>query len=366
MVVSKLSFTVILQAFIICPSFYINLPIGAVSAVIIFLVFKTPKQSMSEEVRRTTLSQKMLHMDLIGASTIIAAVVCLLLALQWGGITKPWNSPAVIGTLVGFGLITIVFIVIEVYQGEHALMVPHILKTRLIYVGSAFNFFLGGAFFTLLYYLPVYFQSLQGVSAEQSGIRNLSLIIAVTVFTIISGINISLVGIFAPFVIVGSVVVTVGAGMIYTLSSSSPSPAWIGYQALAGIGLGLCFQIPIMVGQALAAAEDITTTTAILMFFQSLGGAFFVSAAQTGFTNQLIKSLTKYAPDVSPFAVVQTGATNIQATFGPEHLAAIQAAYADGLHVVFILVIALAGCSVLISLATPWTSVKGKAVGGAA
>ncbi len=366
MVVSILSFTTIPQASITCSSFYINLPIGVVSAGIIFLVFKTPKQSVSEEARHTTLTQKILHMDLIGAFTIIAAVICLLLALQWGGITKPWNSSDVIGTLIGFGLITIVFVVIEVYQGEHALMAPHILTKRLIYVGCAFNFFLGAAFFVLLYYLPVYFQSLQGISAEQSDIRNLALIIAVTVFTIISGISITLVGIFAPFVIVGSAIATVGAGMIYTLSSSSPSPAWIGYQALAGTGLGLCFQIPIMVGQALAAAEDVTTTTALLMFFQTLGGAFFVSAAQTGFTNQLIKSLGKYAPDISPLAVLQTGVTNIQATFGPDHLVAIQAAYADGLHVVFILVIALAGCSVLISLATPWTSVKGKAVGGAA
>lgn len=107
-------------------------------------------------------------MDLVGAFTMIAAVICLLLALQWGGITKPWNSPDVIGTLIGFGLITMAFMITEVYQGEHALMVPHILKKRMIYIGCAFNFFLGAALFVLLYYLPVYFQSLQGVSAEQS------------------------------------------------------------------------------------------------------------------------------------------------------------------------------------------------------
>jgi hypothetical protein len=36
---------------------------------------------------------------------------------------------------------------------------------------------LGGSFFILLYYLPIYFQSVQHVSAAQSGIRNLPLII---------------------------------------------------------------------------------------------------------------------------------------------------------------------------------------------
>jgi hypothetical protein len=40
------------------------------------------------------------------------------------------------------------------------------------------DFSLGGAFFVLLYYLPIYFQAVLGVSAEQSGIRNLALIVA--------------------------------------------------------------------------------------------------------------------------------------------------------------------------------------------
>jgi hypothetical protein len=53
--------------------------------------------------------------------------------------------------------------------------------------------------------------------------------------------------------------------MLYTLDIGSPSSRWIGFQVLSGIGLGLCFQVPIMVGQALAAAEDVATVTAILM-----------------------------------------------------------------------------------------------------
>jgi hypothetical protein len=40
-------------------------------------------------------------MDLPGALLILAAVVCYLLALQWGGTTKSWNSPDVYGKKIG-------------------------------------------------------------------------------------------------------------------------------------------------------------------------------------------------------------------------------------------------------------------------
>lgn len=84
-------------------------------------------------------------------------------------------------------------------------------------------------------------------------------------FIIISGGSLTAFGLFAPFLLSGAVISAIGAGLLYTLDIGSPSSRWIGYQVLAGAGLGICFQVPIMVGQALAAPEDIATVTAILM-----------------------------------------------------------------------------------------------------
>jgi hypothetical protein len=53
--------------------------------------------------------------------------------------------------------------------------------------------------------------------------------------------------------------------MIYTFDQNSSSAVWIGYQALTGMALGMCFQTPVMAGQAMSAQEDVPTTTAILM-----------------------------------------------------------------------------------------------------
>jgi MFS transporter, DHA2 family, glioxin efflux transporter len=116
------------------------LPIGGVSAGIILLTFKSPAASRTEEDANASLKEKILQMDLIGTFTIMAAVICLLLALQWGGVSKAWSSADVIGTLIGFGLLAIAFTAIEWWQKERALLVPHILKQRVIYVGCIFSF----------------------------------------------------------------------------------------------------------------------------------------------------------------------------------------------------------------------------------
>ena len=62
-------------------------------------------------------------------------------------------------------------------------------------------------------------------------------------FIIISGGGLRTVfGRFTPFLISGAIITSIGARLFYTLDMGSPSSRWIGYQVLAGIGLGFCFQ----------------------------------------------------------------------------------------------------------------------------
>ena len=242
--------------------FYINLPIGGIAGGIIFLFFTTPSRAVPAQA---TLKEKLLQIDLPGTFTVMAAVVCFILSLQWAGQKKNWRSADVIGTLVGFVLIFILFAVIEYFQGERAIIVGRLLKERTMYIGMAYIFFIAGAFFLLIYYLPIYFQVVSGVSASQSGVRNLPLILGCTISTILSGILISMYGHFVPFMIAGSALGTVGAGLLYTLSPTSSSSAWIGYQALAGLGIGLCLQIPVIAAQATVAPSDLASATAMIL-----------------------------------------------------------------------------------------------------
>ncbi|KAF2141776.1 uncharacterized protein K452DRAFT_308840 [Aplosporella prunicola CBS 121167] len=325
--------------------FYINLPIGGVSAAIVFFWFHTPSTAKPVEA---PLKEKILQMDPVGTGVLIAAFTCLILALQWGGTTKPWDSADVIGVLVGFGVIIIAFVVFEWWLDDRALMVPRLLKQKTIMLLSAFQFFNSGLFMLLLYYLPIYFQVVSDVSAAQSGIRNLPFILGIALLTIASGGIITVTGHYLPLILLGSILGTVGAGLIYTLGLHSPSSEWIGYQALAGIGSGLGIQVPIIVGQGIVDPIDVSSITAIIIFWQTVAGAIFVSVGQSLFANELISSVKKNLPGVNPGLVVSTGATELRHVFGPDQLPAVIRSYMDGLKNAYVLGIALEGVAVLI------------------
>ncbi|MCJ1474940.1 hypothetical protein MMC13_003600 [Lambiella insularis] len=343
--------------------FYINLPVGGAAAAIIFLTFRTPAAAKPAQA---TLLEKVLQMDPIGTSTIMAAVICYLLALEWGGVTKTWRDSSVIGTLVGFVLLLVVFGVNEWFQGDRALLQGRLLKKRIVLVGSMYTISLAGAFFALLYYLPIYFQVVSGVSPSQSGVRNLPLVISVSLFTIISGNLISIFGHYVPLMIAASVLSTIGAGLIFTLGVGSPSSHWIGYQAITGMGMGLGLQIPVIAAQASVEPADISTATAVVLFFQTIGGSFFVSAGQSAFVNELVGALVQNVPSLNAQAVVAAGAGSIQTSFPANLVPGIIESYLSGLRVTFAMTIALVGLSFLVAMAAPWRRINATAATGAA
>ncbi|KAH6684655.1 MFS gliotoxin efflux transporter glia [Halenospora varia] len=327
--------------------FYINLPIGGASAAIILIFFRTPRAATP---MKAELKEKFLQMDFLGTLTIMAAGICYVLAMQWGGVTKAWNSPAVVGTLIGFGLIVSAFVVLEWRLCERAMILFRLLRVQTIATGSVFAFFLFGAFFTLMYYVPLYFQAVSGVSAAQSGIRNLPLVLAVSIFTILSGALITMFGYFMPFLVGGAALTTIGAGLLFTMDIGSNPAQWIGYQALAGIGIGLSIQVPIICAQAVVAPSDISSATAMILFFETIGGAFIVSAGQSAFANTLIKNLPFTAPGVESGQVIRTGAAELRNKFSITVLPGVIQAYMDGLQIVFAVAIASAGIATLASV----------------
>lgn len=141
-------------------SFYINLPIGAVTIVTIAFLLPVPHQPL----KALPLKEKIAELDLLGAFFFLpypaldvkcpncSATVCFLLALQWGGTVHPWNSSVIIGLFVGFGLMMGTFIGLQFYRGDKATLPPSVLKQRSVASAGLFNFFMGASIFILIYY----------------------------------------------------------------------------------------------------------------------------------------------------------------------------------------------------------------------
>jgi MFS family permease len=103
--------------------FYVNLPIGGLAAVVVFVFFST-----SMKPAEATLKEKLLQMDFAGAALMMSLIISYILALQYGGQTHAWDSSEVIGLLVGFVLMLIAFVAWEIYQQERAMVVPRLVS----------------------------------------------------------------------------------------------------------------------------------------------------------------------------------------------------------------------------------------------
>ncbi|KAK2767550.1 hypothetical protein FQN54_003708 [Arachnomyces sp. PD_36] len=331
--------------------FYINLPFGGVAAAAIFFAFRPPR---SAKPIPATVREKILQMDLIGVTAICGAVVCFVFAMQWGGVAKSWNNSDVIGTLVAFGLLIIIFVVDQWYQRDRALVMTSFLKNRTLLVGSVFSFFIAGGFYVALFYLPIYFQAVKGADAVQSGIRLIPLILGMTLIQIVVGVMITVTGIFNPYLTIGGALTAVGSGLLMMLDVDTGSPKWIGYQIVAGAGVGFCLSVPIIVSQRVVKPQDMSTATAIILFFQSIGGALVISAAQSIFQNKLVDYLIEFAPKVNPLAVVAAGATDIAGTFPEAVIPGILKAYVHALRITYAIAIPFAGVAAIVSLFMPW------------
>jgi len=229
--------------------------------VLVFLFFKTPPQAKAVPA---SAMEKFLQMDPVGIILIMGGIISFILAVQYGGQTHPWNSSTVVGLLVGAVVIWIVFGVWEYFQGERAMLMPRLMRQRPVWQPGLFQFFLASSYFILLYYLPIYFQSVDNTSPIESGVRNLPLVIAIAFGSVASGVVVTKTGHAAPFMLGGAILLTVASGLIYTLDIGTASGKWIGYQIFYGAAIGLNFQMAINIAQASSKPQDISSVSAIV------------------------------------------------------------------------------------------------------
>ena len=117
---------------------YSNLPIGTPVFILVTLFLKLRKLESKDRLLPTKI--KFQRMDLLGASILISAVSCLLLALQWGGSASPWRSTKIIGLFVGFGLLIALFFFIEYRLGEKATIPLRFLRQRSLLMSASYAF----------------------------------------------------------------------------------------------------------------------------------------------------------------------------------------------------------------------------------
>ncbi|PYH87574.1 putative MFS transporter [Aspergillus ellipticus CBS 707.79] len=338
--------------------FYINLPVGG--AVAILLLFLRIPGAGNQPPPRDVLRTAVRSLDLMGFCLVAPSVVMLMLALQWGGNQYAWDSSRVIALLVGCGATFLVFLTWEYTRGDEAMIPLPMLRRRIIWSAATTMFFMCGVLFCVNYYLPLYFQVVKNDSALMSGVHVLPTIIAQVGFALVAGSMVQRFGFYLPSIATGTALTTIAYGLFSTFGSSTAVRDWIGYQILFGAGCGMTSSMSFIAIPHQVPKPQIPTAMAIVVFFQFLGGAIFLSAAETIFSNTLRDQLTQTVPGVNVGAIIAAGARSVRQLVSGPQLADVLRAYSTAIDRVMAMGIALAAMAFVFCWGLGWRDIREK------
>lgn len=133
--------------------FYMNLPVGAVALVCLVFFLESPKK---EDEGPLPVTEHITRLDPLGTFFFIPSVVCLILALQWGGSTYAWSNWRIIVLFVLSGITGVAFCAVQVMMPETATVPLRIIKQRTMLSGAMFMFLLSGSMMIVVYYVPLW------------------------------------------------------------------------------------------------------------------------------------------------------------------------------------------------------------------
>ncbi len=239
--------------------FYVNLPIGIVGLVVINRVLKLDHKPRSSKV------------DVAGSLLIVSGISLLLVGVQIAG-----NAAAITATAWAYALPGLALIGAFVWWERRAAepIIPlRLFRNSVFAVSNTLAFITGTTMFGALIFLPLYLQSVRGVSPTISGLRLLPMLAGILLTSISSGRLVSKWGRYKHFVIAGTLLLTVGVATMTQITSTTSAWPLAGMLFIVGLGLGLFMQILVVAVQNAVPVVDMGVGTASVTFFRTLGGA---------------------------------------------------------------------------------------------
>ncbi|KAF7543739.1 hypothetical protein G7Z17_g10503 [Cylindrodendrum hubeiense] len=333
--------------------FYMNLPIGAAAFAFLFLFLNSPKKPHES----VPFTKHITRLDPLGTFFFVPSMICLILALQWGGSTYVWSNWRIILLFVIFGLTLIAFCTVQVMMPETATIPVRIIKQRSMLSGAFVMTFLAGAMMLSVYYVPLWFQATKNLGAVKSGIYTIPLVLSLVVASFVSAAFTQRIGYYVPTMLLCPCVMAIGEGLLSTFTPTTGSSHWIAYQFIVGFGLGLGMQTVGLAVQTTLPKDDVSTGLAITFFCQQLGGAIFVSVGQTILSSLLVKRLA-HIPGLDGKTIVNTGATDLHKVVPEKYMDVVLEAYNYAITRIFLAAVGLSVAGLISAMFMEWRSIK--------
>lgn len=228
-------------------------------------------EPVQRERRNIPWRDIIMKLDPIGATLLTCSLIALLLAFTFAA-QSSWQDPRVIALMVVFGVHLAALVIEQIYvKPGNALLPRSILRKKGIVLCAIFGFLIDMGATVHSYFLPFYFQGAKGATAEGSGISVLPYVISQTIAGLATAVVINISGYFNPPMLLGTIMFSVGSGLLLTLKVDTPASQNIGFQILSGFGTG-CSQFMAMgIAQQLLERDEESIGLSMVFMIKTLG-----------------------------------------------------------------------------------------------
>ncbi|MFD4022544.1 MFS transporter [Streptomyces sp. NPDC058576] len=303
--------------------FYINVPFGLVTLAVIAVVLKLPRPAVRP------------RLDVLGAVLLAVASTCLVLVTSWGGTEYAWGSRTILGLAAGAVVTTALFVVAE-HRAAEPIIPLRLFRDSVFNVTGLVGAVVGIALFGAASYLPTYLQMVDGVSATESGLLMLPMMMGIVGGSIASGQLITRTGRYRIYPIVGSAVSVVGMGLLSLLEADTSALAYSFYQAVLGLGIGLVMSVLVLAVQNSVRPSDLGTATSANNYFRQIGGSVGAAIFGTLFAGRLSDALGVRLPTGAELPAPESITPEIVHAMEPALRDAYIQAYVDAMPRIFL------------------------------
>ncbi|RWL77368.1 MAG: MFS transporter [Mesorhizobium sp.] len=245
--------------------FWINLPIGFLAMAII-----------NNPLKKLPITAKHHRIDGLGAVLLVVATALLLLALSWGGSTYPWFSSEILGLVACSALVWALF-ALRLLKAAEPLISLDVLGNRIVLAGTLSMFLLQAANIGASVYLPVYLQSVVGLSVAESGTAMLGLMLGTVAGAAFSGRMIARFVHYKRIAMAGISLAIICIGVLSAIAGHASLLEVEILTTLIGLGSGTTFPVSTISVQNAVDRAHLGVATGVLTFLRTLGGALGVA-----------------------------------------------------------------------------------------
>jgi len=245
--------------------FWINVPIGLLAFLMTNRVLK-----------RLPRHERPHRLDVAGAGLMMTATVLLLLALTWGGARFPWASAPIVALLAGSTVLWGLF-AFRLITAREPFLPLTLLTNPVVGFGTASVSFVFGTMIGLSIFVPIYFETVLGLSASHAGLMLIPFMGGVVIGSTASGRLMSVVTHYKRIGLIGL------PAAALCLAPLALAPAQLSIAAVgallfvAGNGIGTVFPLTTVAVQNAVLPWQLGTVTGLINFMRALSSALMVA-----------------------------------------------------------------------------------------